>query len=156
ALWRAGYSLFQRRFRKTHRRGLRSLQSLPRHTAMGTVRPVGGDGPRRTMNDTYSDHAEIRDAVARLCAKFDGAYWRGVDTSRAYPTEFVDALTAAGFLGALIPEEYGGSGQGITVAAAILEEIHRSGGNAAACHAQMYTMGTILRRGTPAQKERYL
>ena len=102
------------------------------------------------------DHPEIRESVARLCADFPGEYWRKADREQAYPTEFVSALTEAGFLSALIPEEYGGSGLPISAAAAILEEIHRSGGNAGACHAQMYTMGTVLRHGSEAQKQKYL
>jgi acyl-CoA dehydrogenase len=99
---------------------------------------------------------EIREAVRRLCARFPGPYWRALDRERSYPTEFVQALTQAGFLSALIPEEHGGSGLGLGAGAAVLEEIHRSGGNGGACHAQMYTMGTILRHGSPAQKEAYL
>ncbi|BBK37757.1 acyl-CoA dehydrogenase [Allostella sp. ATCC 35155] len=102
------------------------------------------------------NHAEIRAAVRALCARFPGEYWRERDRERAYPTEFVQALTEAGMLSALIPEEYGGSGLGISAAAAILEEIHRSGCNGAACHAQMYTMGTILRHGSAEQKARWL
>jgi alkylation response protein AidB-like acyl-CoA dehydrogenase len=98
----------------------------------------------------------IREAVRALCARFPGEYWRALDRERAYPTEFVQALTRAGFLAALIPEEYGGSGLGLSAAAAILEEIHAAGGNGAACHAQMYTMGTILRHGSREQKARYL
>jgi alkylation response protein AidB-like acyl-CoA dehydrogenase len=105
---------------------------------------------------TASDHPEIREAIVRLCAGFAGDYWRRLDRERAYPTDFVAALTEAGYLAALIPEDYGGSGLGLSAAAAILEEIHRSGGNAAACHAQMYTMGTILRHGSEAQKRTYL
>ena len=101
-------------------------------------------------------HAEIREEVAKLCARFPGEYWRQVDRDRAYPTAFVQALTEAGYLGALIPEEYGGAGLPLSAAAAILEEIHRSGGNAGACHAQMYIMGTILKHGSPEQKKRYL
>ena len=100
--------------------------------------------------------AEIRAAVAALCARFPGAYWRETDRTRAYPAEFVKALTEAGFLAALIPEEYGGSGLGLAAAAAILEEIQKSGGNGGACHAQMYTMGTVLRHGSAEQKRRYL
>ena len=100
--------------------------------------------------------AEIRAAVAALCARFPGAYWRETDRTRAYPAEFVQALTEAGFLAALIPEEYGGSGLGLAAAAAILEEIQKSGGNGGACHAQMYTMGTLLRHGSAEQKRRYL
>jgi len=102
------------------------------------------------------DFADIRDGVRALCAKFPGEYWRALDRERAYPKEFVAALTEAGYLAALIPEEYGGSGLGISAAAAILEEVHAAGCNGAACHAQMYTMGTILRHGSPEQKENYL
>ena len=108
---------------------------------------------RATEHDEFAD---IRSGVRALCAKFPGEYWRGLDRERAYPTEFVAALTEAGYLAALIPEEYGGSGLNLGAAAAILEEVHASGGNGAACHAQMYTMGTILRHGSDAQKERYL
>jgi acyl-CoA dehydrogenase len=99
---------------------------------------------------------EIREAVRRLCAQFPGEYWRALDRDRTYPTEFVQALTEAGFLSVLIPEEYGGSGLGLAAATAVLEEIHRSGCNGGACHAQMYTMGTILRHGSEAQKAAYL
>lgn len=101
-------------------------------------------------------HSDIREAVRKLCAGFPGEYWRRLDADRAYPTEFVRALTEAGFLSVLIPEEYGGSGLGLGAATAILEEIHRSGCNGGACHAQMYTMGTILRHGTADQKQAYL
>ena len=97
---------------------------------------------------------EIREAVAKLCAGFPGSYWQALDRDRTYPTEFVRTLTEAGFLSVLIPEEYGGSGLGLGAATAVLEEIHRSGCNGGACHAQMYTMGTILRHGTPEQKEK--
>src|SRR6186997_2161275 len=100
--------------------------------------------------------AGIRQAVRALCAGFPGEYWRNLDRDRAYPTEFVNALTEAGFLAALIPEEYGGSGLTISSAAAIMEEIHAAGCNGAACHAQMYIMGTVLRHGSKDQKERYL
>ncbi len=100
--------------------------------------------------------ADIRESVRALCAKFPGEYWRALDRERTYPTEFVKALTKAGYLAALIPEEFGGSGLGISAAAAILEEVHASGGNGAACHAQMYTMGTILRHGNAEQKKTYL
>ncbi|WP_372426010.1 acyl-CoA dehydrogenase family protein [Salinarimonas chemoclinalis] len=103
-----------------------------------------------------ADHAEIREAVARLCAGFPGAYWRALDREGRYPAAFVAALTEAGYLAALIPEEHGGVGLPLSAAAAILEEIHRSGGNGAACHAQMYVMGTLLRHGSPAQKARWL
>jgi alkylation response protein AidB-like acyl-CoA dehydrogenase len=102
------------------------------------------------------NYQEIRNAVARLCARFPGTYWRELDAQRDYPAEFVDALTEAGWLAALIPEAYGGSGLPLSAGAAILEEIHRSGGNAGACHAQMYTMGTVLRHGSEAQKQKYL
>jgi acyl-CoA dehydrogenase len=102
------------------------------------------------------DHQDIRDAVVRLCADFPGSYWQACDRDQAYPSEFVKALTEAGYLSALIPEQYGGLSLPISAAAAILEEIHRSGGNAAACHAQMYTMGTVLRHGSDEQKARYL
>ncbi len=105
---------------------------------------------------TQDDHAEIREEVRKLCARFPGEYWRELDARRGYPTEFVRALTEAGWLAALIPEEYGGSGLPLSAAAAVLEEIHRSGCNGAACHAQMYIMGTILRHGSPAQKQEYL
>ena len=101
-------------------------------------------------------HAGIRAAVARLCAGFPGAYWRERDRDRAYPAEFVQALTAAGYLAALIPEEYGGAGLPLSGAAAILEEIQRQGCNGGACHAQMYIMGTLLRHGSAAQKAAYL
>jgi len=100
--------------------------------------------------------AQIRDSVRALCAGFPGEYWRGIDRERAYPAAFVDALTKAGFLAALIPDEFGGSGLTMRAAAAIMEEIHASGCNGAACHAQMYTMGTVLRHGSDAQKNRYL
>jgi acyl-CoA dehydrogenase len=100
--------------------------------------------------------AQIRASVRALCAKFPGEYWRQLDRERAYPAEFVKALTEAGYLAALIPEEYGGSGLSLIEAAAILEEIHACGGNGAACHAQMYTMGTLLRHGSDAQKSRWL
>ena len=99
---------------------------------------------------------EIRDAVRRLCADFPGSYWQALDRDRTYPTEFVRALTEAGFLSVLIPEEFGGSGLGLGAATAILEEIHRSGCNGGACHAQMYTMGTVLKHGSAEQKARYL
>jgi hypothetical protein len=102
------------------------------------------------------DLDQIRAAVAALCANFPGEYWRKKDRARAYPTEFVEALTKSEFLGALIPEEYGGSGLGITEAATILEEVQRAGCNGGACHAQMYTMGTILRHGSPEQKADWL
>ncbi len=103
-----------------------------------------------------SNDPEIREAVARLCASFPGEYWRALDRENRYPSEFVAALTEAGFLSVLIPEEYGGAGLPLSAAAAILEEIQRAGCNGAACHAQMYTMGTLLRHGSEEQKRRYL
>ena len=104
----------------------------------------------------HEDHREIRESVAKLCAEFAPDYWRDLDARRAYPTDFVGALTAAGFLSALIPEQYGGAGLPLSAAAAILEEVQRAGGNGAACHAQMYVMGTLLRHGSDAQKAQYL
>ncbi|WP_394760458.1 acyl-CoA dehydrogenase family protein [Phenylobacterium sp.] len=100
--------------------------------------------------------SQIRESVRALCARFPNEYWRGVDRERAYPTAFVTAMTEAGHLAVLIPEAYGGSGLGVSVAATILEEVHASGGNAAALHAQMYTMGTVLRHGSAAQKAQWL
>ena len=102
------------------------------------------------------DYTEIRESVRRICADYPGSYWRDLDEREAYPTEFVKAMTEAGFLSALIPEEYGGAGLPLRAACVILEEIHACGGNAAATHAQMYTMGTVLRHGSPEQKQRYL
>ena len=101
-------------------------------------------------------HNQLKSAVAELCAQFPDSYWRELDSKRAYPEEFVQALTKAGYLGTLIPEEYGGAGLGVSEAIVILEEIHRSGGNAGACHAQMYIMGTLLRHGSTEQKQKYL
>ena len=101
-------------------------------------------------------HADIRAAVARLCEDFPGEYWRDLDRRRAYPSEFVTTLAQAGWLSVLIPERYGGAGLGIGAACAVLEEIQRSGCNGGACHAQMYTMATLLRHGSDAQKEEYL
>src|SRR5712691_10084025 len=102
------------------------------------------------------DHAEIRGAVGDICALFGDKYWREQDRLQRYPSEFVRALTDAGWLAALIPEVYGGSGLGIAEASVVLEEIQRQGGNAAACHAQMYIMGTLLKHGSEEQKQRYL
>jgi acyl-CoA dehydrogenase len=102
------------------------------------------------------DLEEIREEVRKLCARFPGEYWRKLDEVRGYPTEFVQALTEAGYLSVLIPEEYGGSGLGLSAAAAILETVQAEGCNGAACHAQMYIMGTILRHGSEAQKQKYL
>lgn len=108
------------------------------------------------MSKAAGDYADIREAVRALCARFPGEYWRALDRERGYPTGFVKALTEAGYLGALIPEDYGGSGLTVSAAAAIMEEVHAAGCNGAACHAQMYTMGTILRHGSPEQKQAYL
>ena len=108
------------------------------------------------LNPATDELAQIRESVRALCAKFPGEYWRALDRERAYPTEFVGALTEAGFLAALIPEEYGGSGLSMRAAATIMEEIQASGCNGAACHAQMYTMGTLLRHGNQVQKARWL
>jgi acyl-CoA dehydrogenase len=101
-------------------------------------------------------HQDLRGGVRDLCKAFPDSYWRALDAQRAYPEAFVRALTAAGYLAALIPEEYGGSGLGVTEASVILEEVNRSGANGAACHAQMYTMGTLLRHGSEAQKRAFL
>ncbi len=101
-------------------------------------------------------HADIREGVRALCRDFDSAYWQKVDEERAYPEAFVKALTEAGWLSALIPEEYGGSGLSMTAASVIMEEINRSGGNSGACHGQMYNMGTVLRHGSEEQKRKYL
>ncbi|MFK7853337.1 MAG: acyl-CoA dehydrogenase family protein [Granulosicoccus sp.] len=108
------------------------------------------------MSNASESYVDLRDAIAKLCAQYPGEYWRRIDREQAYPTEFVSALTDAGWLAALIPEEYGGAGLPLSAGAAILEEIHRSGGNAGACHAQMYTMGTLLRHGSEEQKQSYL
>src|ERR1700729_3783513 len=104
----------------------------------------------------HDEHTDIRDAVAKLCTQFPGEYWRKLDREMAYPKAFVDALTKAGYLSVLIPEEYDGAGLKLSAATAILEEIHRAGCNAGACHAQMYTMGTLLRHGSDAQKAKWL
>src|SRR4051812_3153394 len=101
-------------------------------------------------------HEDLREGVREVCARFPHDYWRDLDTSRRYPEEFVRALTEAGYLGALIPEEYGGMGLDLSAACAILEEVNRSGANAGPAHAQMYTMGTLLRHGSEEQKKAYL
>nr|WP_208405042.1 acyl-CoA dehydrogenase family protein [Sphingobium vermicomposti] len=105
------------------------------------------------QEETFSD---IREGIRKLCARFPGAYWQELDAERRYPTEFVTALASEGWLSVLIPEEYGGSGLGLSAAIAVLEEVHRSGCNGGAAHAQMYTMGTLLRHGSEEQKARYL
>jgi len=107
-----------------------------------------------TLNER--DREELRHEVRELCATFGNEYWRKLDPEREYPQEFVEALTEAGYLSVLIPQEYGGKGYGLTEATIILEEIHRAGGHAAACHAQMYTMGSLLRHGSKEQKDKYL
>ena len=103
-----------------------------------------------------SEQEAVREAVREICARFGDEYWRDVDARNAYPDDFVRALTDGGWLAVLVPEEYGGAGLGVTEAALVLEEINRSGGNGAVCHAQMYTMGTLLRHGSDEQKGRYL
>ncbi len=103
-----------------------------------------------------TSYKEIRESIRKVCADFPGSYWQALDRDRQYPTKFVEALTDTGFLSVLIPEEYGGAGLGIEAASAILEEIHRSGCNGGACHAQMYTMGTVLKHGSEKQKAQYL
>ncbi|MDE0704454.1 MAG: acyl-CoA/acyl-ACP dehydrogenase [Rhodospirillaceae bacterium] len=121
--------------------------------------PPAADPAGSVAGNPYAPDPEIeaiRQSVRALCAGYPGEYWRAKDRARAYPTEFVQALTEAGFLAVLVPEEYGGSGLGLRAACAILEEIHKSGGNGAACHAQMYIMGTILRHGSAEQKTRWL
>jgi acyl-CoA dehydrogenase len=108
------------------------------------------------MKQSAESYFEIREAVRALCAQFPDAYFREIDEARGYPEAFVEALTKAGWLAALIPEEYGGSGLGLAEASVIMEEINRSGGNSGACHGQMYNMGTLLRHGSDAQKRKYL
>src|SRR6476619_6747166 len=163
---RAGPRTFMAQFRDTSGRNagemldvaLTGLSRTPRTVAC-TLAPgrLSSPGePRETDMDQQlptDPHAEIRAEVAKLCGRFPGEYWRKLDQWREYPTEFVHALTEAGYLAALIPEEYGGAGLPLSAAAAILETIHAEGCNGAACHAQMYIMGTILRHGSPAQKQ---
>src|SRR5712691_4982802 len=108
------------------------------------------------INPRVQQHASIRQAVRDVCKAFTSTYWQNVEAALGYPEAFVQALTEAGWLAALIPEEFGGGGASLTEASVILEEINRSGANSAACHAQMYTMGTLLRHGSPEQKARYL
>src|SRR3977135_2275849 len=109
-----------------------------------------------TATEPQDEYADTRDAVAKRGAQFPGEYWRKLDREMAYPKAFVDALTESGYVSVLIPEEYDGAGLKLSAATAILEEIHRSGCNAGACHAQMYTMGTVLRHGSDAQKAKWL
>jgi acyl-CoA dehydrogenase len=120
---------------------------------MNVMQGLPEEAVQLPLGETYP---EIRDLVRRICSDFPGSYWRNLDEEQAYPTEFVAALTKAGLLTALIPEQYGGLGLPLGAAAATLEEIHGSGCNAGACHAQMYIMGTLLRYGSPAQKAKYL
>src|SRR5512138_810134 len=108
------------------------------------------------MNLARDNYPELRDAVRQLCGQFDSAYWQDIDEKRTYPEAFVDALTKAGWMSALIPEEYGGSGLSLTEATVIMEEVSRSGGNAGSCHGQMYNMNTLLRNGSEAQKKKFL
>jgi acyl-CoA dehydrogenase len=108
------------------------------------------------MNLGRDNYPELRDAVRALCLQFDSAYWQGIDEKRTYPEAFVEALTKAGWMSALIPEEYGGSGLSLTEATVIMEEVTRSGGNAGCCHGQMYNMNTLLRNGSAEQKKKYL
>jgi acyl-CoA dehydrogenase len=126
---------------------------MPQCSAVRTPRRRGKNAMITTRPDQYQD---IRDAVRALCAQFPDEYHRRIDAERAYPEEFVAALTKAGWLAALIPAEYGGSGLGLAEASVIMEEINRSGGNAGACHGQMYNMGTLLRHGSPEQKKLFL
>src|SRR6201994_2663362 len=109
-----------------------------------------------TVQDQQEEYSDIRNAVAKLCAQYPGEYWRKLDREMKYPSEFVKALTDAGYLSVLIPEEYNGAGLKLSAAAAILKEIQRAGCNGGGCHAQMYTMGTVLRHGSAAQKEKRL
>lgn len=108
------------------------------------------------INPFAQQHVDIREGVRDVCRRFDSSYWQQLEESSAYPEAFVQALTQAGWLAALIPEEFGGSGVGLTETSVILEEMNRSGANSGACHAQMYMMGTLLRHGSPEQKRSYL
>ena len=120
---------------------------------MDAVAPAKGDWLLKTVAES---HGDIREAVRDLCKAFPDEYFRRMEAARSYPEEFVQALTRAGWLAALIPQQYGGSGLGLTEASVIMEEINRCGGNSAACHGQMYNMGTLLRHGSEEQKQRYL
>ena len=131
------------------------VSQQPAHPAIDITHHPSPEKPM-TAQEQQDEFHDIRDAVAKLCAQFPGEYWRKLDRQMAYPKEFVDALTEAGYLSVLIPEEYGGSGLKLSAAAAILEEIQRAGCNGGGCHAQMYTMGTVLRHGNDAQKAKYL
>src|ERR1700674_4344907 len=118
--------------------------------------PYGDQAGDAVMLALGEDYPELRESVRKICEKYPGAYWRKLEDEQAYPTEFITELTGGGFLSALIPEEYGGSGLPLRAAAVILEEIHASGCSAGACHAQMYIMGTLLRHGSAEQKKKYL
>src|SRR6266704_2585205 len=144
------------RTRKREARWRRERGAWANAIVMDDVHRIITCHPGEKMSVREHDLGEIRDAVAKLCASFPMDYWRETDRERRYPTEFVRALTEAGWLSCLIPEEYGGAGLPLAAAAAILEEIQRSGANGAACHAQMYTMGTVLRHCSEAQKRKYL
>src|SRR3954469_233248 len=117
---------------------------------------AGRGGDRMNPIPIPDKYQELRDALRGLCSQFDSAYWQKVDHERGYPEAFVDALAEAGWLAALIPQEYGGSGLGLAEASVIMEEINRSGGNSGACHGQMYVMNAVLRSGSAAQKAKYL
>ena len=134
----------------------RMSESPPVPTDPPLAAPRWPEQINRTMTNTDDRFRDIRDAVRDLCAQFPDGYFRKVDEQRAYPAEFVDALTRAGWLAALIPQQYGGSGLGLAEASVIMEEINRSGGNSGACHGQMYNMGTLLRHGSAVQKQAYL
>jgi acyl-CoA dehydrogenase len=108
------------------------------------------------MSEARERHPELRAALRELCSRFPDEYFRGIDDARGYPEAFVDALTQAGWLAVMIPEEYGGAGLGLAEASVVMEEVNRNGGNAGACHGQMYNMGTLLRHGSDEQKRRYL
>ena len=143
--------------RRRGRRHARALQRLPE--VRGGALGEGGPGSRHQgglVNSGRDNFPELRDAVRELCTRFDSAYWQKIDEQRAYPEAFVEALTKAGWMSALIPEEYGGSGLSLTEATVIMEEVTRSGGNAGCCHGQMYNMNTLLRHGSPQQKQKYL
>jgi acyl-CoA dehydrogenase len=131
----------------------RQLVVAPRSKRQRNARTLSSSSVTAASSSSYP---EIREAVRALCARFPHSYWDTVDVARAYPTEFVQALQQAGYLSILVPEKYGGSGLPLSAACAVLEEIHASGGNGGAAHAQMYTMGTLLFHGTEAQRERWL
>src|SRR4051812_4581242 len=139
----------------TSRNAEAGFTELPPRNGPGnsSLAPVSWAPP---VNLSRDNHPEIRDAVRTLCVQFDSAYWQKIDEQRAYPEAFVEALTKAGWMSALIPEEFGGSGLSLTEATVIMEEVTRSGGNAGCCHGQMYNMNTLLRHGSAQQKQKYL